>query len=74
MKEYYVKVKNNCLNCRYLNEITIPTCNGFDVKRRCSVQNKDLSNMQLIENCEYFEFDKNILRPSHTKDIMVKEV
>lgn len=74
MKEYYVKVKNNCLNCKYLNETTIPTCNGFDVKRRCSVQNKELNRMKLTENCEYFDFDELILRPSRTKDFIVKEV
>lgn len=74
MKEYYVKVKNNCLNCKHFNETVIPTNNGFDVRRRCSAQNKYLSHTQLIENCDYFEFDENILRPSHTKDIIVKEV
>jgi len=74
MKEYYVKVKNNCLNCKNFNETVIPTNNGFDVRRKCSVQNKELDNMKLIVDCEYFEFDENILRPSHTKNIIVKEV
>lgn len=68
MKEYYVKVNNTCENCKFLSEVHFPSIisnsyNDFEIRKRCTKTNINLEN-DILLNCENFEFDTNILRPS----------
>lgn len=69
MKEYYVKVNNTCENCKFLSEVRFPgfmsssSTNEFEIRKRCTKTNINLGNDNLL-NCDNFEFDTNIIRPS----------